>query len=221
VSTRPTLAAEHRTVTGKKVATLRRAGTLPAVIFGGGKASEPIQVSALDWEVLRRGKVTRNSLLDLIVDGGKPRPVLVQSITDHPTSRRPIHVDFHVVKMSEELTVDVPVVFVGDAPAVEKEGGTLIHLREQLHIRALPNDLPTAIEVDVTSLVDFEVTLHVSDVVPPAGVHILTDGAEPLARVMAPRVEVVEEAEVDLAAGAPEEGGEATEAAATPPAEEA
>ena len=141
MSTRPTLAAEHRTVTGKKVATLRRAGTLPAVIFGGGKASEPIQVSALDWEVLRRGKVTRNSLVDLVVDGGTPRPVLVQSITDHPTSRKPIHVDFQIIRMSEELTVDVPVVFVGEAPAVEKDGGTLIHLREQLHIRALPGTL--------------------------------------------------------------------------------
>jgi large subunit ribosomal protein L25 len=218
VSTRPTLAAEHRTVTGKKVATLRRAGTLPAVIFGGGKASEPIQVSALDWEVLRRGKVTRNSLVDLVVDGGTPRPVLVQSITDHPTSRKPIHVDFQIIRMSEELTVDVPVVFVGEAPAVEKDGGTLIHLREQLHIRALPGDLPTALEVDVTSLVDFEVTLHVSDIVAPAGVHILTDGAEPLARVMSPRVEVVEPEAVDLAAGAPEES---EEAASGTPTEEA
>ena len=214
MSTRPSLAAEHRTVTGKKVSTLRRAGVLPAVIFGGGKPSEPIQISALDWDVLRRGHVTRNTLLDITVDGGKAQPVLVQSITEDPRSRRPIHVDFHTVKMSEELTVDVPVVLVGEAPAVAQHGGTLLHLRETLHIRALPADLPTSIEVDVTSLTDYEHTLHVSDVAAPAGVHILTDGADPIARVMAPRTEVAEE-HVDLAEGAPEAAeGEA-------PAEEA
>lgn len=214
MSTRPSLAAEHRTATGKKVGALRRAGILPAVIFGGGKPSEPIQISALDWEVLRRHHVTRNTLLDISVDGATAKPVLVQSIHEDPKSRRPFHVDFHTVKMTEELTVDVPVVLMGVAPAVEQHGGTLIHLRETLHIRALPADLPTAIEVDVTSLTDFEHTLHVSDVVAPKGVHILTDGAEAIARVMAPRTEAAEE-QVDLAEGAPEaaEGEAAAEEA--------
>lgn len=217
MSTRPTLAAEHRTVTGKKVATLRRSGTLPAVIFGGGKASEPIQVSALDWEILRRGKVTRNSLVELTVDGAKPRPVLVHAIAEHPVSRRPIHVDFQVVSMSEEMAIDVPLALVGSSPAVDDLGGTLIHLRELIHLKALPGDLPTSIEVDVSSLVDFETTLHVSDLTVPAGVTVLTDAAEPVARVMAPRVEAVEIPEVDLAEGAPEEAPAAEEAA--PPAE--
>ncbi|MFN8622864.1 MAG: 50S ribosomal protein L25 [Chloroflexota bacterium] len=205
MSTRPSLVAEHRTVTGKKVNRLRRDGILPAVIFGGGKPSQPIQISALDWEVLRRHHVTRNTLLDITVGGGKAQPVLVQSIEEDPRTRRPAHVDFHVVKMGEELAVDVPIVLVGDAPAVADHGGTLIHLRETVHIKALPADLPTAIEVDVTSLADFEHTLHVSDIVAPKGVHILTDGGEQVARVMAPRHEIAEES-VDIAAGAPAEG---------------
>lgn len=213
MSTRPSLAAEPRTVTGKKVNSLRRQGILPAVIFGHGRESEAIQVSALDWEVLRRHKVTRNTLLDLTVAGGKAQPVLVQSFSEHPLTRKPTHVDFHVVKMSEELTVDVPVEFVGTSVAVEDGGGTLLHLKESLHIRALPGDLPTAIEVDVTSLQDFEAIIHVKDISAPKGVHILTDPEEPVARVQAPRTEVVEE-HVDLAEGAPEEESEA-------PAEEA
>jgi large subunit ribosomal protein L25 len=213
VSTRPSLAAEPRTVTGKKVNSLRRQGILPAVIFGNGRDSEAIQISALDWEVLRRHHVTRNTLLDLTVSGGKAQPVLVQSFSEHPLTRKPTHVDFHVVKMSEELTVDVPVVLVGESTAVEKEGGTLLTLKESLHIRALPGDLPTAIEVDVTSLTDFETIIHVKDVAAPKGVHILTDGEEPIARVQAPRVETEAEA-VDLAAGAPDEGeGETAEEA--------
>lgn len=206
MSTRPSLAAEHRTVTGKQVNSLRRAGILPAVIFGGGKPSVPVQINALEWEVLRRHKVTRNTLMDITVGGGKPQPVLVQSIAEDPKSRKPIHVDFHVVKMSEEMTVDVPLVMVGTSTAVEKDGGTLIHLKESIHLKALPGDLPTSIEVDVSGLVDFETTLHVSDLSVPKGVHILTDASEPIARVMAPRTEQAQQGEtVDLSAGAPEE----------------
>ena len=205
MSTRPSLAAEPRTVTGKKVNSLRRQGILPAVIFGNGRDSEAIQISALDWEVLRRHHVTRNTLLDLTVAGGKAQPVLVQSFSEHPLTRKPTHVDFHVVKMSEELTVDVPVVLVGESTAVEKEGGTLLTLKESLHIRALPGDLPTAIEVDISSLTDFDMMIHVKDIAVPTGVQILTDAEEPVARVQAPRVETEAEA-VDLAAGAPDEG---------------
>lgn len=207
MSTRPSLAAEPRTVIGKKVNSLRRQGILPAVIFGNGRESEAIQISALDWEVLRRKHVTRNTLLDLTVAGGKAQPVLVQSFSEHPLTRKPTHVDFHVVKMSEELTVDVPVEFVGESVAVEKEGGTLLHLKETLHIRALPGDLPTAIEVDVTSLTDFDAIIHVKDIAAPKGVHILTDAEEPVARVQAPRTEAAEE-HVDLAEGAAPEGEE-------------
>lgn len=206
MSTRPSLAAEHRTVTGKQVNSLRRAGILPAVIFGGGKPSEPVQIDALEWEVLRRHKVTRNTLMDITVGGGKPRPVLVQSIAEDPRSRKPIHVDFHAVKMTEEMTVDVPLVMVGTSTAVEKDGGTLIHLKETIHVRALPGDLPTSIEVDVSGLADFETTLHVSDLSVPKGVHVLTDASEPIARVMAPRTEQAQQGEVvDLSVGAPEE----------------
>ena len=214
MSTRPSLAAEPRTVIGKKVNSLRREGILPAVIFGGGKPSEPIQISALDWEILRRKQVTRNTLLDITVGSAKAKPVLVQSISEDPRSRKPTHVDFQVVRMTEEMTVDVPLVMVGSSTAVEKEGGTLIHLKETIHLRALPGDLPTSIEVDVSGLVDFETTLHVSDLTVPKGVHILTDASEPIARVMAPRTEAAQQGEaVDLSAGAPAEAAEGAEEA--------
>ncbi len=213
MSTRPSLTAEHRTVTGKQVNSLRRQGILPAVIFGGGKPSVPVQISALEWEILRRHKVTRNTLMDLTVGGAKAQPVLVQSIAEDPRSRKPIHVDFQVVKMTEEMTVDVPLVTVGVSPAVEKDGGTLLHLKETIHLRALPGDLPTSIEVDVSGLVDFETTLHVSDLTVPKGVNVLTDASEPIARVMAPRTEAAQQGEApDLSVGAPVEEAPAEEA---------
>ena len=213
MSTRPSLTAEHRTVTGKQCNSLRRQGILPAVIFGGGKPSVPVQISALEWEILRRHKVTRNTLMDLTVGGAKAQPVVVQSIAEDPRSRKPIHVDFQVVKMTEEMTVDVPLVTVGVSPAVEKDGGTLLHLKETIHLRALPGDLPTSIEVDVSGLVDFETTLHVSDLTVPKGVNVLTDASEPIARVMAPRTEAAQQGEApDLSVGAPVEEAPAEEA---------
>ena len=84
---------------------------------------------------------------------------------------------------------------MGSSTAVEKDGGTLLHLKETIHLRALPGDLPTSIEVDVSGLVDFETTLHVSDLTVPKGVTILTDASEPIARVMAPRTEAAQQGE--------------------------
>ena len=186
-STRPRLNAEHRTITGKQVSTLRRQGILPAVVYGHGHDSESIQIDAKEFETLRR-HAGRNAILDLKVGSHRVTPVILQQVAIDPVQRTPIHADFFVVKMTEEMVVDVPISFVGESEAIKKQGGTLLHQRETVSVRALPNDLPSEIEVDISSLEDFEATLHVSDVIAPAGVIILTEPTEPLARVQAPRV---------------------------------
>jgi large subunit ribosomal protein L25 len=209
VSTRPLVTAEPREVVGKSVNALRRRGILPAVVYGHGKASQPIQLDAREFgELLRH--VTRNTLVDLKVGGGRATPVLLQGIHEHPVRRQPIHVDFYVVKMTEELTLDAPIDYVGESPAAEKLGGTLLHLREHVSVRALPGDLPHSLELDVTSLRDFDAVLHVRDLVVPSGVTVLTDADEPLARVQPPRVEEepVGVAEAPEAPAAEAEAGE-------------
>ena len=188
MSTRPVVSAEPREVIGKKVSNLRRAGILPAVVYGRGLESRPIQMDAHEFDVLRR-TVTKNTLVDLKVGGGKATPVLLQGIHEHPVRRHPMHVDFYVVKMTEELTVDVPVNYMGDSTAADKLGGTLLHLREMVSVRALPTELPSGIDLDISPLDSFEAVLHVSDLVVPEGVTILTDVGEALARVQPPRVE--------------------------------
>jgi large subunit ribosomal protein L25 len=199
VSTRPVVSAEPREVVGKKVSALRRRGLLPAVVYGHGKASQPIQLEARAFDELMR-QTSRNAIVDLKIGSGRATPVLLQGIHEHPVRRQPIHVDFYVVKMTEELTVDVPINHVGTSHAADKLGGTLLHIREHVSARALPADLPHALELDVSSLVDFDAVLHVRDLVVPAGVTVLTDPDEPLARVQAPRVE---EEPVSVAAEAP------------------
>jgi large subunit ribosomal protein L25 len=205
---RPSLAADHREVTGKAVARLRRAGKLPAVVYGHGVESANLTVDAHDFEVLRR-RSGPNSLLDLSVDGKKPRPVLVHGVQLHPVNRRPLHVDLFLVRMTEELTVDVPLVPTGSAPAVELNGGTLLHVTESVRMRALPDHLPQSIEYAIDSLTDFESVIHVGDLSIPTDATLLTDAGEIVAKVLPPRVEV-EEAPV-VAEGA--EGAEAAEGA--------
>ena len=114
--------------------------------------------------------------------------------------------DLFLVRMTEELTVDVPLVATGESPAVANAGGTLLHPIESVRIRALPDHLPQSIEYPVESLVDFDTTIHVRDLVIPEGATLLTDGDDIIAKVQAPRVEEVVEVPVEIGEGAPEEG---------------
>jgi len=195
---RATLAAEHRQITGKKVATLRRSGRLPAVVYGHGIESANVSVDTHEFEQLRR-RTGPNALVDLSVDGKKAQPVLVHAIQVHPVNRRPLHVDLFLVRMTEELTVDVPLVATGASAAVTQHGGTLLHPTESVRVRALPDHLPQSIEYSVESLVDFDTALFVRDLTVPSDVTLLTDPDEIIAKVQQPRVEeepvVVGEAE--------------------------
>ena len=194
---------------GKKVAQLRRDGRLPGVVYGAGFDSQSISLDLHEFELLHR-HTGRHAVLDLNVAGdGKSQPVLLQAIQEHPISRLPIHVDLLVVNLKEEMTVDVPVVAVGEAPAIDKLGGVLLHLREAVVVRAKPDDLPSTIELDISALDSFDAVLHVSDLRMPAGVTLVTDPSEPIARVQQPRVE--EEIPTAAEEGVPAEG-EAEEA---------
>jgi len=207
---RPTLAAEHRDVTGKKVSHLRSAGRLPAVVYGHGETSANVSVDTHEFELLRR-RSGSNTLIDLSIDGKKARPVLVHGVQVHPVNRRPLHVDLFLVRMTEELTVDVPLVATGEAIAISQHGGTLLHPIESVKVKALPDHLPQSIEYDISSLVDFDATIYVRDLAIPEDVTLLTDGDELVAKVQAPRIEI-EEAPVVAEGEAAE--GEAAEGAA-------
>ena len=217
---RATLAAEHREIIGKKVARLRAAGRLPAVVYGHGVDSASVSIDAHEFEQLRR-HTGPNALVDLSIDGEKPSPVLVSAVQVHPVNRKTLHVDLFLVRMTEELTVDVPLVATGESPAVTLQGGTLLHPIESVRVRALPDHLPQSIEYSVESLTDFDTTIHVRDLTVPSDVTLLTDGDEIIAKVQAPRVEEVVEVPVEVGEGAPEgeegaegataEGGESSE----------
>ena len=220
---RPTLRATHRSVIGKKVAALRRDGQLPAVVFGHGVTSDSLTLDAKEFEALRR-HVGPTSLIDLAIDGRKPAPVIVHDVQHHPVTRRPLHVDLYVVRMTEELTIEVPLVADGASPAVADEGGTLLHAIDHVRVKALPDHLPSSIHYAIDSLATFDDVIHVSDLTIPPDVTLLTDPSEIVAKVLPPRIEEVEapaaEAEEGVEAVEGEEGAEAAETPAGTEAEE-
>jgi large subunit ribosomal protein L25 len=217
---RPTLAAEHREITGKAVKHLRAEGRLPAVVYGHGVDSTSVSVDTHDFEQLRR-HTGPNALVDLSVDGKKPAPVLIHGVQIHPVNRRPLHVDLFLVRMTEELIVDVPLVAVGESIAVTQLNGTLLHPTETVKVKALPDRLPQSIEFSVESLEDFDAAVYVRDLEIPAEVTLLTDGDEIVAKVQAPRIEVEEVPVAEEAAEGEAAEGAAAEGEAASPAGEA
>jgi large subunit ribosomal protein L25 len=193
---RPTLVAQHREITGKAVARLRRAGRLPAVVYGHGVSSSSVTVDAHEFDVLRK-HIGPNALVDLSVDGSAAQPVLIHDVQIHPVHRRPLHADLFLVRMTEELTVDVPLVSVGESHAIEQLGGTLLHPTETVRVKALPDHLPQSIAYAIDSLIDFDAAIYVRDLTIPSDVTLLTDPDEIVAKVQAPRIEVEEEPVVE------------------------
>jgi large subunit ribosomal protein L25 len=216
---RPKLAASRRTVTGKAVSRLRREGHLPAVVYGHGMDSESVSLDTHEFEVLRR-RTASTTLIDLTVEGGKARPVLVHGIQVHPVTRRPLHVDLFAVRMTEELTVEVPLVGTGIAPAVDS-GGTLVHMLATVKIRALPANLPEMLTYDLSPLDSYDASITVADLVVPDGVVVQAEPTEVLARVLPPRVEEVPVAPEAEAAEAEGEAAEGEKPEGTAPTQEA
>ena len=207
------ISVEPRDVTGKRVKRLRAAGVVPGVVFGKKAGSVAVQLDAKALEALYR-EAGRTSIVKVSVDGGSPTSVVIKSIQRNPLTGRALHVDFFAPDLTQEMMVDVPLVFVGRAPAVEETGGSLFTSLDHLKVRALPADLPHEFTVDVSSLVDLEAAIHVSDLPVAENVTVLNDPDELVAKVMPPRIEEEPEVELEAEEGEEGEGAEGEGAAA-------
>lgn len=151
-----------RTVTGKKVAGLRKAGVLPATVYGKHLAPISVQADAREFTAVMKA-AGRTSLVTLNVAGEEPITAFIHSYQRHPVSRAVIHVDFHAVDMSETVEIDVPVHMQGVSPLVHR-GDALYNHVNTLRVRALPGNLPSEIRVDVSILDTFDKSIHISDI---------------------------------------------------------
>ena len=209
------LTAERRSDAGKGVARkLRAAGKIPAVLYGQGLETTPLTVDSRELSHLLHGSAGSNVLVDLMVDGEEHLAIPREIQRDHIHSKF-VHVDFLAVSRTETITVNVPVHETGDAAGV-KEGGVVEHHLREVQIECLPQDVPDEIVVDITD-VELGDMVHVSDLVTPAGVTILTSPEDAVLSVVTPAALRVE---ADLSVPG-EEGVEVPVAEAEEGAEEA
>jgi large subunit ribosomal protein L25 len=167
------LTANARTESGTGVSRrLRRAGLIPAVIYGAGKNPEWISLSHKDISHALNHEAFYSHILTIQVDGGKSEKVVLKDLLRHPFKRQILHADFLRVNASEKLTMNVPIHFAGEesAPGV-KAGGVLSKQKTEVEIRCLPANLPEFIEMDISTM-KMDQTLHLSDLKLPQGVEL-------------------------------------------------
>lgn len=220
------LEVELREDKGKGVARkLRAAGRIPGVLYGRGKAAQPLSLDPRVLErVLTASEAGMNTLIDLSIAGSKDRServVLVKELQRDPVRGAPLHVDLYQVDLTAKILVKVPIVLRGRPKGVELSGGILDQALRELDVECLPRAIPEAITVDVSEL-EIGHSLHVRDLALPEDVVLRSDPDLSVASVVAPKIEeeavpaaAVEGAEV--AAAAPAEGE--AEAAEAKPAE--
>ncbi|HLU78580.1 MAG TPA: 50S ribosomal protein L25/general stress protein Ctc [Burkholderiaceae bacterium] len=153
---------------------LRRAGRVPAIVYGGN--AEPLNIE-LDhnetYHAVRKDEY-HSSILDLIVDGKSVGNVLLRAVQWHPYKQQVLHVDFQRVEKGERITTKVPLHFINAdiSPAVKLSAAVITHPITELEISCLPGDLPQGIEVDLSNLQGGAI-LHAGDVKLPEGVTLV------------------------------------------------
>jgi large subunit ribosomal protein L25 len=204
------LTLDAREALGKANKRLRRDGLVPGVVYGKGHDSLPVQVDVKTFETLYRSAGKTAVVKFKLPGASRATSGMIKSVQRNPLSGRPLHVDYFLVDLRQEMEVDVPLTFSGEAPAVEETGGTLLHNLSAIHVKALPTDIPQEVVVDVSVLKSLDVAIHVRDLnLNRDLVTVLTDGETLVATVVPPRVE--EEPET-VAAVEGEEGEGAEEA---------
>ncbi len=184
----PTLKASTRTLTGKKVKTLRTNGQLPGVLYGHGTES-----TALTFDTAEYNKVFRHAgkstLVNLVIDENKPVKVLMHEPQVHPVKPVTVHADLYAVKMTEKLQTEIPLHFIGESEAVETLDGSLATQLDALNVECFPDKLVSSIDVDLSVLKTFEDIIRVENIVVPEGIEVLNDAEEVVAVVNPPRSE--------------------------------
>ena len=194
------LTVQQRGETGKQVAKrLRRAGVVPAVLYGGAK---PESISVDPKAVLRiiHGHAGSTQLLNLTFEGGAgSRMAIIRDLQFDPVSERLLHVDLQEVTADRAITVRVAVHPVGEAVGVRDQKGILNVVLHELDVSCLPAMIPERIDADVAALMIGDV-LTVGDLRAPDGVRILNDPGQAVVTVAAPMAEEVVEAAAPAAA---------------------
>jgi len=166
-------------------------------LYGQKAENIPLEVNKKEFKEIYN-KVGESELIKLEIITNKDkeskdeRVVLIHDIQKDPITDEFIHIDFYQVRMDQPITVEVPLVFTGESPAVKNEGGVLVKNIKSVEVEALPLDLPKEIEVDISSLKTFDDNIYIKDIKLPSKVKINADPEEVVASVVPSKEEVPE-----------------------------
>jgi len=193
---------------------IRREDMIPAVFYGPKQTNLNLSI---DYQTFRRvfEKGGQNTVIQLNIDNKDKTYVLVQDLQFDPVSDRFIHVDFKFVDLNKEIETEVPLEFIGESKAVREMQGTLMQNRDFISVKCMAGNIPHSIQVDISTLVDFNMAIRVKDIVLPEGVVSEDDPEITVATVAPPKAEEEEApaevvpAEGEAAAPVPGAEGEA------------
>ncbi len=186
-----TLTLQSRAEVGKAVKQLRRDGQVPAVIHDHGKDSIHVMGSYVELSKVYRA-AGKHHPVELTV-GGKKYLAIIRDADFEPRKNTLRHIVFNAIEQNKPVETEVPIVFDGDAEA-EKVGLIVLRQLDNVEVKALPKDLPDELTVDISGLKEVGDKLHVSDLVVPNGVEVLTEAEHPVAMVDEPRAHAAAEA---------------------------
>ncbi len=201
------LLATNREILGKKVRFLRRQGITPAHLFGHNIESVALQC---DTAQLRRvlAWAGQTNLINIKLDKTrKPRSVVVREVQREPLTGELIHVDFYQVSMAEKIRVEVPIVSIGEAPALKLKENFVLQELNSLSIECLPGEILNRVDIDLTSLTEVGQAIHVKDITLDKEGTILNNPEQLVVKISVRHIEklVEEEVEAPVEAQLPEE----------------
>ena len=193
-----TLQVTRRELLGKKTRFLRRQGITPVHLFGHNLESLSLQCNTAELKhIIAQTGTTR--LLSLNIDEDKqPRSVFIREIQRDIISGQLLHVDFYQVRKGEKIKADIPIVLVGEAPALKEKGRTLTHGVTSLSIECLPDKLPPQVDVDLSPLEEKEQAIYVRDITLSPDITLFTDPDQMVVKVGEVHVEKIEEEVVEV-----------------------
>jgi large subunit ribosomal protein L25 len=180
------LKAETREIKKGSPQKLRKAGKLPAVLYGNKIQNLALSLDAREFDKVLK-KAGESTIIEVVTDDGKNHPVLIHDVQIHYLTSVPTHVDFYEVSMTHKLKAKVALEFIGESPAVKTLGAILVKTLNEVEVESLPADLPHNIPVSLDSLKTLQDSIHVKDLVVSAKVKILTPADEMVAKIQPPR----------------------------------
>jgi len=178
----------YATTRHASAASTRAGEKIPAVLYG---ADIPATSLAVDYRVFEKlyRQVGDASLIDLTVDDQAPAKILVQAVQIDPVKGRIIHADFRRINMNLAIQTTLRLHFTGESTAVRELGGTLVRGPDIIHVKCLPKDLVSRVEVDIANLKTFTDVIRIGDLHLPSGIMVFDNPQTLVAKVTAPLTE--------------------------------